>query len=84
MARTGTTGRVLCALGLTMAVPGMAYAQTDPTPTYTKDVAPIFRERCEACHRPGYIAPMSLQTYAESRPWARSIKNRVETRQMPP
>ena len=84
MARTGTTGRVLCALGLTMAVPGMAYAETDPTPTYTKDVAPIFRERCEACHRPGYIAPMSLQTYAESRPWARSIKNRVETRQMPP
>ena len=86
MARMGTTGRgwLLGVLGLTLAVPGMAHAQADPTPTYSKDVAPIFRARCEACHRPGYIAPMSLQTYAESRPWARSIKNRVETRQMPP
>ena len=67
-----------------LAFPGPAQAQADETPTFTKDVAPIFREKCEACHRPGYIAPMSLQTYAESRPWARSIKNRVETRQMPP
>ena len=71
-------------LALTLAIPGLAYAQTDAPPTYTKDVAPIFRDSCEACHRPGYIAPMSLQTYSESRPWARSIKNRVETRQMPP
>jgi hypothetical protein len=62
----------------------MALAQDDATPTFSKDVAPIFRAQCEACHRPGYIAPMSLQTYAEVRPWARSIKNRVETRQMPP
>ena len=70
-------------LGAVLAAPGAAMAQ-DATPTYAQDVAPIFREKCEACHRPGYIAPMSLQTYAESRPWARSIKNRVETRQMPP
>ena len=61
--------------------PGIAFAEE---PTYTRDIAPIFREKCEACHRPGYIAPMSLQTYQEVRPWARSIKNRVETRQMPP
>ncbi len=80
------TSRVLggLALGVTLALPGMALAQTDVAPTYSKDVAPIFREKCEACHRPGYIAPMSLQNYTESRPWARSIKNRVETRQMPP
>jgi hypothetical protein len=70
-------------LGAVLVAPGAAIAQ-DATPTYSKDVAPIFREKCEACHRPGYIAPMSLQTYAESRPWARSIKNRVETRNMPP
>ena len=78
--------RALCliALGVIVAVPGMALAQDDATPTFSKDVAPIFRAQCEACHRPGYIAPMSLQTYAEVRPWARSIKNRVETRQMPP
>ena len=86
MARTGGF-RIVCTLSLLGAALGTAetgYAQADATPTYTKDVAPIFREKCEACHRPGYIAPMSLQTYADSRPWARSIKNRVETRQMPP
>ena len=77
-------GWTLSVFAATLAIPGLAHAQTDATPTYTKDVAPIFRARCEACHRPGYIAPMSLQTYTESRPWARSIKNRVETRQMPP
>ncbi len=72
------------ALAAMVLVPGVALAQTEATPTYSSDVAPIFREKCENCHRPGYIAPMSLQTYTESRPWARSIKNRVETRQMPP
>ena len=53
-------------------------------PTFTKDVAPIFQEKCEACHRPDSIAPMSLVTYAEARPWARSIKARVAEHQMPP
>ena len=78
------SGWALLGLGLGLAAPATSHAQAEATPTYTADVAPIFREKCEACHRPGYIAPMSLQTYAESRPWARSIKNRVETRQMPP
>jgi hypothetical protein len=59
-------------------------AEADTVPTFTKDVAPIFQQKCEACHRPGYIAPMSLQTYQDVRPWARSIKQRVEQRQMPP
>ena len=30
------------------------------------------------------MAPMSLKTYAETRPWVRSIKTRVAGRQMPP
>src|SRR5947208_940323 len=55
-----------------------------PNPTFTKDVAPIFQDKCESCHRPGSIAPMSLVTYEEARPWARSIKARVSARQMPP
>ena len=86
MLRTARLGWLTCGLALAamLLVPGLALAQADAAPTYTKDVAPIFREKCENCHRPGYIAPMSLQSYAESRPWARSIKNRVETRQMPP
>ena len=62
----------------------MHSAQTAATPTFTKDVARIFQEKCEACHRPDSIAPMSLVTYEEARPWARSIRDRVRARQMPP
>ena len=63
-----------------------AGAQTAPAnaPTFSKDIAPIFQAKCQACHQPGSIAPMSLVNFAEARPWARSIKNRVATRQMPP
>lgn len=52
--------------------------------TFSKDVAPIFYHNCIQCHRPGEIAPMSLMTYKESRPWARSIREKVSTRDMPP
>jgi len=54
------------------------------TPTFSKDVAPIFQEKCQACHRPDSMAPMSLVTFEDTRPWARSIKERVSARQMPP
>jgi hypothetical protein len=52
--------------------------------TFTKDVAPILQAKCQECHRVGSMAPMSLVTYEEARPWAKSIKQRVITRQMPP
>jgi mono/diheme cytochrome c family protein len=52
--------------------------------TFSKDIAPIFQAKCQECHQPNSIAPMSLITYKEARPWARSIKARVATRQMPP
>src|SRR6266542_3269456 len=52
--------------------------------TFSKDVAPIFQAKCQECHQPNSIAPMSLITYQDARPWARSIKERVATRQMPP
>jgi hypothetical protein len=52
--------------------------------TFTKDVAPILQRSCVTCHRPGQSAPMSLMTYEDARPWARSMKARVETREMPP
>ena len=54
------------------------------TPTFTKDVAPIFYKACIECHRPTMFAPMSLASYEDARPWARSIKNRVAERSMPP
>ena len=52
--------------------------------TFTKDIASIFQEKCQNCHRKGEMAPMSLVTYEETRPWAKAIKERVVTRQMPP
>jgi hypothetical protein len=56
----------------------------DAPATFTKDVLPILQKNCQTCHRPGQIGPMSLLTYQDARPWARSIKAKVESRQMPP
>jgi hypothetical protein len=53
-------------------------------PTFAKDVAPILYKNCSECHRPGQIAPMSLLTYEEVRPWARSIRDEVSDGTMPP
>jgi hypothetical protein len=55
-----------------------------PIPTFAKDVAPILQRACQQCHRPGAVAPMSLLTYQDARPWARSIKTKVTAREMPP
>ena len=77
-----SVGGLTVALGVFAALP--ASAQVPAAPTFTKDVAPIFQAKCEACHRPESIGPMSLRTFQEARPWARSIRARVEARQMPP
>ena len=61
-----------------------AFAQVPAEPTFADDIAPIFYDSCVTCHRPDEIAPMSLISYQDVRPWARSIKNKVETRAMPP
>ena len=52
--------------------------------TFAKDIAPILQAKCQNCHRAGQMAPMSLVNYEEVRPWAKAIKQRVLTRQMPP
>jgi hypothetical protein len=59
-------------------------ASPDRSPTFTRDVAPILQKSCQTCHHAGTSAPMSLVTYEEVRPWARAIKERVVTRDMPP
>jgi len=66
--------------------PTIAAAQTAAAkaPTFTKDVAPILQRSCVTCHRPGESGPMSLMTYEDVRPWARSIKTRTSAREMPP
>ncbi len=72
------------AVGAFLSLPGAAFAQQAKQVTFSKDVAPILQSKCQSCHEPGSIGPMSLVTYQDARPWARSIKSRVETRQMPP
>jgi hypothetical protein len=54
------------------------------SPTFSRDVAPVLQRSCQTCHHQGTSAPMSLVTYDEVRPWARSIRQRVANREMPP
>src|SRR5690349_19572104 len=63
---------------LVAAEPGSA------TPVFSKDIAPILYRHCASCHRAGQIAPMSLLSYEEVRPWAASIREKVATGAMPP
>jgi mono/diheme cytochrome c family protein len=82
--RAGWTG--FAALGVTLAFAMPAVKAADPARpvTFSKDIAPIFQAKCQECHQPESIAPMSLITFADVRPWVGSIKTRVATRQMPP
>ena len=59
-------------------------ATTEAAVTYAKDVAPIIFANCLVCHQPGQVAPMSFRNYKETRPWARAIKEKVQSREMPP
>jgi len=54
------------------------------TPTFNKDVLPLLQKNCQGCHRTGEMAPMSLLTYSDARPWAKAIKQAVATKKMPP
>src|SRR5580704_9565448 len=85
VARWSVLSAFIATLGL------VASAQTSGGPeaapgqvTFTKDVAPILQARCQVCHRADTFAPMSLLTYEEARPWAKSIKQKVVAREMPP
>jgi mono/diheme cytochrome c family protein len=83
MTRSSALRILPAAAALCLTAP-VAWADVPANPTFSKHIAPIFQAKCEACHRPDSIAPMSLRTFQEARPWARSIKARVESRQMPP
>ena len=75
-------------LSLVVGAVGFPSAQAQQAPgsdvTFAKHVVPILQRSCQHCHRAGSIAPMSLITYEDVRPWARAIKQRVSLRQMPP
>ena len=62
---------------LLLAGPGAEAAAAADDVTYNRDVAPLMQRSCETCHRPNSIAPMSLQTYEEVRPWARNIRDKI-------
>jgi len=62
----------------------IASAEVPDNPTFHKDIEPILQRACQICHRPNNMAPMSLMNYQETRPWARSIRAKVESREMPP
>jgi hypothetical protein len=68
---------------LALAVAAMA-GEPSSRVTFTKDVLPVLQKNCQTCHRPGQVAPMSLLTYKDARPWAKAIKAAVTTRKMPP
>ncbi len=84
--RNGSTrglGILVAGVFLTLGTADTALAQ-EAEVTFAKDVASILQEKCEACHRTGQMAPMALTTYAEVRPWARAIREKVVAGDMPP
>ena len=87
--RTAPSALLLACASLLAALPAPAARAAGDTEgssqiTYNRDVAPILAQRCVACHRPGDIAPMSLRTYDEVRPWVKSIRKAIEGGVMPP
>jgi hypothetical protein len=81
-----TTGVVLIGFTALNARPTAQGGPKAPAdiPTFTKDVAPILYKNCTTCHRKGEIGPMSLLTYDEARPYAKSIRDEVSDGSMPP
>src|SRR5262247_1110279 len=78
---------VLCAAVSLFALPASRAKDTKPSAknvTFTKDVAPIFFKNCAECHRPGEAAPFSVLSYKDLRPWAKSIREKIVNREMPP
>ena len=82
------TAVVLCVgLDVNLADAGPARPASSVTGravTFTNAIAPLLLDRCAVCHHSGGVAPFSVLTYAEVRPWARAIRNATRTRSMPP
>src|SRR5262247_1737383 len=74
---------VVTALGAEISSSPHTSQQTQMV-TFNKDVLPILQKNCQACHRPGEVAPISFLTYESTRPWAKAIKAAVLNKQMPP
>jgi hypothetical protein len=70
--------------GFLMGMAALAATTSSTQVTFNKEVLPILQKNCQTCHRPGEVAPMSLLTYKDARPWAKAIKAAVVTKKMPP
>jgi hypothetical protein len=70
--------------GSFMAMAAAAASNAPASVTFNRDVLPILQKNCQGCHRPGEVAPMSLLTYSDARPWAKAIKVAVVSQKMPP
>jgi mono/diheme cytochrome c family protein len=82
---------IVCGVAPVAAAPGVGAAVDVPQQvTFHEHVEPLLQRSCQGCHRPegaaygGMRAPMSLVTYADARPWAKSIARQVEAKKMPP
>jgi hypothetical protein len=85
MSRSGFGRHVAAVVFFLVAGPKVLAGQTGPeTVTFAKDIAPILQKSCQQCHQPGAIGPMSLTTFEQVRPWARAIKQKLLTGEMPP
>ncbi len=72
-------------VGMTgIAAMAATVAESSKPVTFNKDVLPLMQKDCQECHRPGEVAPMSLLTYSDARPWAKAIKLAVASKKMPP
>lgn len=84
MKRAVLTVALGCLAALLFVLSPASSASAGKEVTFSKDIAPIFYKNCAECHRANGIAPMSLLSYKEARPWAKSIREQVVARQMPP
>src|SRR4029077_14580745 len=72
------------AVGVCVCVATGQKAGAPAAPTFYRDVLPSLQDRCQSCHRTGEVAPMPLETYEQTRPWARAMAHSVEMKMMPP
>src|SRR2546426_9547707 len=75
---------VVLTIVMAASVSMAAQSAAGTTPTFNKEVAAILFNNCVICHRPNQVAPMTLMSYKEVRPWARAIKEKVIKGEMPP
>src|SRR5688572_1448303 len=74
----------LAVLAACVSVAAPTAAAAEDAVTFHRHVQPLLQRHCQTCHRPGQVAPMSLLTYKDARPWATAIRKKVLDRSMPP